>query len=63
MNKIMTEQRQDATDWPSGKAYKIWKAIQLEYQPDDSMSEADMEWALMKIKLTKKQNPVVNYKK
>ena len=56
MNKIMMEQRHDGTDWLSIKAYKIWQAMQLEYQPDNLTLEVDMERALMKIKLSKKQN-------
>ena len=42
MNKIMAEQRRDPTNWPTGKAYKVWEALQREYQPDDSTSEAEM---------------------
>ena len=43
MNKIMTEQHWDKTNWPNGKAYKVWEALQKEYQPDDSTLEVDME--------------------
>ena len=43
MNKIMAEQCQDAKNWPTGKAYKVWEALQKKYQPDNSMSEVDME--------------------
>ena len=57
MNKIMAEQHRDPTNWPTGKAYKVWEACQREYQPDYSTSEANMERALAKLKLGKKDNP------
>ena len=57
MNKIMTEQRRDKK-YPTGLSFNVWAALKREYMPSDSTAEADMERALLKIKLTKKMNPM-----
>ena len=57
MNKIMTEQRRDPYH-PTGMACMVWAALKKEYMPCDSTAEADMERALLKIKLNKKTNPM-----
>ncbi len=57
MNKIMTEQQWDKK-YPTGLACMVWAALKKEHMPSDSTAEADMGRALLKIKLTKKMNPM-----
>lgn len=56
--KVSAEMRRDPTNWPNGKAWKVWDAIMRHYLPSDVTSEAEMEMALAKITLKKKENPV-----
>lgn len=56
-NKIKAEQRRQAATWPGGKAWKVWEALQKEYLPNDVTTEAEMERALERVTLRKKDNP------
>ena len=53
----MNLERKADKNFPSGKAWKLWKEMKEEYNPDDSIAEAELELALSKLKLTKKKNP------
>ena len=56
--KISAEMRHDMTNWPNRKAWRVWEAIMRRYLPSDVTSEAEMEMALAKITLKKKENQV-----
>ena len=56
LNKVNLERKVDK-NFPSGKAWKLWKEIKDEYNPDNSIAEAGLELPLSKLKLTKKKNP------
>lgn len=56
-HKISHSRRIDATDWPNGKAWQVWKSLKEEYQPDDTTASAEMEMALHKLKVNKKLPP------
>jgi hypothetical protein len=56
LNKVNLERRADK-NFPSEKAWKLWKEMKDEYNSDDSIAEAELELALSKLKLTKKKNP------
>ncbi len=56
LNKVNLERRADK-NVPSGKAWKLWKEMKDEYNPDDSIAEAELELALSKLKLTKRRTP------
>ena len=51
LNKVNLERKADK-NFPSGKAWKLWKEMKEEYNPDDSIAEAELELALSKLKLT-----------
>ncbi len=52
---ILQSMNKDA-EWPTRKAWKTWKIIQENYQPEDSTSSRDLMSALQKIKLKKNAN-------
>ncbi len=56
MNKVNLERRADK-NFPSGKAWKLWKEMKDEYNPDNSIAETELELAMSKLKSTKKKNP------
>ncbi len=56
LNKVNLERRADK-NFPSGKAWKMWKEMKDEYNPDDYIAEAELKLAMSKLKLTKKKNP------
>jgi hypothetical protein len=56
LNKANLERRADK-NFPRGKAWKLWKEMKDEYNPDDSIAEAELKLALSKLKLTKKEEP------
>jgi hypothetical protein len=56
LDKVNHERKADK-NFPSGKAWKLWKEMKDEYNPDDSIAEAELELALSKLRLTKKKNP------
>jgi hypothetical protein len=35
--------------FPSGKGWKLWKEMQEEYNPDDSIAETELKLALSKL--------------
>ena len=43
--------------WPSGTAPDTWKALEEIFQPDDGLSEMQMEEDLHALKFTKKEEP------
>ena len=43
--------------WPSGTAPSIWQALIDIFQPDDGLSEMQMEKELHPLKFTKKEEP------
>ncbi len=56
LNKVNLK-RKASRDFPSGKAWKLWQEMQEEYNPDDSMVEAELELALGRLKLSNKTKP------
>jgi hypothetical protein len=56
LNKVNLKRKADK-NFPSGKAWKFWKEMKEEYNPDDSIAEAELELALSKLRLNKKKNP------
>ncbi len=56
LNNVNLERRADK-NFPSGKAWKLWKEMKDEYNPDNSIAETKLELVLSKLKLTKKKNP------
>jgi hypothetical protein len=44
-------------DWPSGKAHEVMTQLMIEYEPDDTMAEMEIEKALSKLTLGKKKDP------
>ncbi len=56
LNKVNLERRADK-NFPSGKAWKLWKEMKDEYNPGNSIAKAELELALSKLKLTKKEEP------
>jgi hypothetical protein len=55
-NKMNLQKRADK-QLPSGKVWKLWRELQEEYNPDDSIAEAELELALSKLRLNDKKNP------
>ena len=43
--------------WPSGTAPDMWKALEDIFQPDDGLSEMQMEEDLHTLKFNKKEEP------
>ena len=43
--------------WPSGTAPDMWKALEDIFQPDDGLSDMQMEEDLHALKFTKKEEP------
>jgi len=56
LNKVNLQKKADKK-YPSGKGWKLWKEMQDEYNPDDSIAEAELELAMSKLKLNNKKNP------
>ncbi len=54
---LKIKKRRADKNFPSGKVWKLWKEMKDEYNPDDSIAEAELELALSKLKLTKKEEP------
>ncbi len=59
MNLLSKVNLQKKTDkqFPSGRAWKLWMELQGDFNPDDSITETELELVLSKLKLTKKKNP------
>jgi hypothetical protein len=53
----MNLQKKADKQFPSGKGWKLWRKLQEEYNPDDSIAEAELELALSKLRLNDKKNP------
>jgi hypothetical protein len=43
--------------FPSGRAWKQWAELQGDFNPDDSITETELELVLSKLKLVNKNNP------
>ena len=56
LNMISLEKHQD-TDWPSGKFTNIYKLTKERFAPDDDVAEMDMEDDLRKIKCARTRDP------
>ncbi len=48
LNKVNLQKKADK-QFPSGIGWKLWKEMQEEYNPDDSIAEAELELALSKL--------------
>jgi len=59
MNNVIAVQQRDQTNWPTGKAWKVWKRIEDEYQPVDTTSKVEMTRAIKAITLEADENPKV----
>jgi hypothetical protein len=55
LNKVNLQNKADK-QFLIGKGWKLWKEMQEEYNPDDSITEAELEPAMSKLQLTKKKN-------
>jgi hypothetical protein len=56
-NHVISVQQRDSTDWPTGKAWKVWKRLEDEYQPADTTSKVEMIRAVKAITLEADENP------
>jgi hypothetical protein len=56
LNKVNLERKADK-DFPSRKAWKLWQEMKDEYNPDDSITEAELKLAMSRLQLNKKKNP------
>ncbi len=56
LNKVNLQNKADK-QFPSGKGWKLWEEMQEEYNPDDSIAEAELELVLSKLRLNNKKNP------
>jgi hypothetical protein len=56
LNKVNLQKKADKS-FPSGKGWKLLQEMWDEYNPDDSITEAELELVMSKLKLTKKKNP------
>ncbi len=48
LNKVNLQKKADKL-FPSKKGWKLWKGMQEEYNPDDSIAEAEQELAMSKL--------------
>jgi hypothetical protein len=55
--KKVNLQKKAEKQFQSGKGWKLWKEMQDDFNPDDSIAEAELELALSKIQLNNKKNP------
>ena len=53
LSKVNLQKKADNL-FPSGKAWKLWM-VQGDFDPDDSITETELELALSKLKLAKKR--------
>lgn len=44
-------------DFPSGLLWKLWEALEAEYEPNDTIAEAELLCSLMKLKLNRVEDP------
>ena len=56
LSKVNLQKKAD-TNFPSGRAWKLWVELQGNSNPNDSIAETELELALGKLKLTNKKNP------
>ena len=45
------------TDWPGGLACELWKELQDEFKPNDTIAKAEQLKKLMELKLSKGEDP------
>ena len=48
--KINLQQKADKL-FPSGRAWKLWMELQLDFNPDNSIAETELEFALSRLKI------------
>ncbi len=53
----MNLQKKADKQFPSGKGWKLWKEMQEEYNSDDSIAKAELDFSMSKLRLTNKKNP------
>ncbi len=56
LNKVNLERKADK-DFPSRRVWKLWQEMKDEYNPDNSIAEAELELAMGRLRLNKKKNP------
>ena len=56
LSKVNLQKKADK-NFPSGRVWKLWLELQGDFNPDDSITETELELALSKLKLTNKKNP------
>jgi len=47
-----------SSEWPVGKAWRVWKMFHKRYAPDNATSEMPMENELVKLRIKKTEDPV-----
>ena len=55
LNKVNLQKKAEK-QFQSGKGWKLWKEMQDDFNPDDSIAEAELELALSKLQLNNKKN-------
>jgi len=53
LSKVNLQKKADK-NFPSGREWKLWLELQGDFNPDDSITETELELALSKLKLTNK---------
>jgi hypothetical protein len=56
LSKVNMQKKADKL-FPSGRAWKLWMELQGDFNPDNFISETELELALSKLKLSNKKNP------
>jgi hypothetical protein len=56
LNNVNLERKADK-NFPSGRVYQLWQEMKDEYNPDDSIAEAELELAMGRLRLIKTKNP------
>ena len=56
LSKVNLQKKADKL-FPSGRAWKLWMELQGNFNPDDSITEIELELALSKLNLSNKKNP------
>ncbi len=56
LNKVNLERKAD-NNFPSGRVWKFWQEMKDEYNPDNSIPEAELELEMDRLCLNKKKNP------
>jgi hypothetical protein len=56
LSKVNQQKKADKL-FLSGRVWKLWVELQGDFNPDDSITEIELELALSKLKLVNKKNP------